>query len=352
MTDRLKSVYQSLGLPRIIIILFFFALLISAGLLGLNVPSMFGDVLVRVGMNGVLVLAMIPSIQCGIGLNFGLSIGIIAGLLGGVTSIQLGLTGFSGFIFAIALGVFLSIPLGILYGMLLNRIKGAEMTVSTYVGFSVIALMNIFWLLIPFNSPSLIFAIGGGLRVTIDLSSFYKHILNDFLAFNINTPSGVITFPTGLYLFLALCCFLVWLFLRSKPGIAMSAAGINGKFALAAGINENKTRILGTTLSTALSAVGIIVYAQSYGFYQLYNAPLMMSFAAAAGVLIGGASVTRSKIFHVLIGTFLFQGLLVLGLPVANELMPEGNLSEVIRIIVSNGIILYALTKSQGGKNE
>ena len=41
MTDRLKSVYQSLGLPRIIIILFFFALLISAGLLGLNVPSMF-----------------------------------------------------------------------------------------------------------------------------------------------------------------------------------------------------------------------------------------------------------------------------------------------------------------------
>jgi len=75
-----------------------------------------------------------------------------------------------------------------------------------------------------------------------------------------------------------------------------------------------------------------------------------MSFAAAAGVLIGGASISRAKISHVIIGTFLFQGLLVLGLPVANKLLPEGNLSEVMRIIVSNGIILYALTKSQGDK--
>jgi simple sugar transport system permease protein len=351
MTDRLRSIYGSLGLPRIIIILFFFALLIAAGMLDLNVPSMFGDVLVRVGMNGILVLAMVPAVQSGIGLNFGLSIGIVAGLLGGILSIQLGLTGFTGFAFAIVAGVLLSLPLGALYGALLNRIKGSEMTVSTYVGFSAIALMNIFWLIIPFNSPNLIFAIGGGLRVTVDLTSFYKHILNDFLAFNIPIPTGgMITFPTGLYIFLALCCVIVWMFMKSKSGIAMSAAGANGKFALAAGINENKTRILGTTLSTALSAVGIIVYAQSYGFYQLYNAPLMMSFAAAAGVLIGGASVTRSKIFHVLIGTFLFQGLLVLGLPVASKLMPEGNLSEVMRIIVSNGIILYALTKSQGGK--
>ena len=350
MTDRLKSVYNALGLPRIIIIIFFIALIVAAGFLNLNVSSLISDILVRFGMNGILVLAMVPGIQAGIGLNFGLSLGIVAGLLGGVISIEVGLTGFGGFALAIGIGLVLSIIVGYGYGVLLNAIKGSEMTVSTYVGFSAIALMNIFWLILPFHHPDMVWAIGKGLRATIDLSSRYKHTLNNFLSFDIPMPDGTITVPTGLILFFLACCLIVWLFLRSKSGIAMSAAGGNGKFALADGIYENKTRILGTTLSTALSAVGIIVYAQSYGFYQLYNAPLMMSFAAAAGVLIGGASVSRAKIMHVIIGTFLFQGLLVLGLPVANKLLPEGNLSEVMRIIVSNGIILYALTKAQGGK--
>ncbi len=350
MLDQAKSAIKSFGLPRLIIILFFILLLIAADMLNLNVPTLFSDVLVRVGMNAILVLAMVPGIQAGIGLNFGLSLGIVAGLLGGVISIELGLMGFDGFLVAILIGILLSAVIGVAYGFLLNAIKGSEMTVSTYVGFSAIALMNIFWLILPFGHPDTSWAIGKGLRSTIDLSSRYKHLLNNFWKFSIPVPGGSIVFPTGLFLILLICCVLVWLFLRSKSGIAMSAAGSNGKFALAAGINENKMRILGTTISTILSAVGIIVYAQSYGFYQLYNAPLMMSFAAAAGVLIGGASITRARISHVLIGTSLFQGLLVLGLPVANKLLPEGNLSEVMRIIVSNGIILYALTKVQGGK--
>ena len=39
-----------------------------------------------------------------------------------------------------------------------------------------------------------------------------------------------------------------------------------------------------------------------------------------------------------------------IALPVANVLLLEGNLSEVIRLIVSNGIILFALTQAGGGK--
>lgn len=351
MADTLKSVYESIGLPRLIIFLFFILLFVVAAFLGMNISSLFSDVLVRFGMNGILVLAMVPGIQAGIGLNFGFSMGIIAGLLGGVISIQLDLRGFTGFAVAILVGLILSLPIGWAYGKLLNKMKGSEMTVSTYVGFSVIALMNIFWLILPFKSPEMVWAIGSGLRQTIDLSSRYKHILNGFLRFTIPTgASGGIQVPTGLLLFFGLACLILWLFLRSKQGLAMSAAGENGKFAKAAGINEDKTRVLGTVVSTSLAAVGIIVYAQSYGFYQLYNAPLMMSFAAAAGVLIGGASVRRATISNVLIGTFLFQGLLVLGLPVANKILPEGNLSEVMRIIISNGIILYAISKSQGGR--
>ena len=40
-------------------------------------------------------------------------------------------------------------------------------------------------------------------------------------------------------------------------------------------------------LRTMLAAVGIIVYGQSYGFMQLYQAPRQMGFLAASAILIG-----------------------------------------------------------------
>ena len=179
------------------------------------------------------------------------------------------------------------------------------------------------------------------------MQTSYRHVLNDFLSFEIFG----ITIPTGLLLFFALCCLLVWLFMRSKTGIAMSAAGANPRFAAATGINVDRMRIIGTMLSTML-AVGIIVYGQSYGFMQLYQAPRQMGFLAASAILIGGATTSRAKISHVVIGTFLFQGVLAVALPVANLILPEGNLSEVARIVISNGIILYALTKTGGNSRE
>ena len=101
-------------------------------------------------------------------------------------------------------------------------------------------------------------------------------------------------------------------------------------------------------LSTMLGAVGIIVYAQSFGFIQLYQAPRQMGFLAASAILLGGATTSRATISHVIIGTFLFQGVLTLGMPVANAVVPQSTISEVFRIIISQGIILYALTKSGG----
>ena len=235
---------------------------------------------------------------------------------------------------------------GWLYGLLLNRLKGEEMSVTTYVGFSIVSVMCIAWLVLPFTSLKLRWPLGTGLRNTIGLDSTnFKHILDDLLSFSI----GDFTVPTGLILFMLLCCFLVWLFSRSKTGVAMQAVGNNPRFAEATGINVDRMRIVGTMLSTVLGAVGILVYSQSYGFMQLYTAPRQMGFIAASAILIGGASTSRCKISHVIIGTFLFQGVLTLGMPVANMLVPGTTLSETLRILISNGIILYALTKSGGG---
>ncbi|NBI06949.1 ABC transporter permease subunit [Senegalia massiliensis] len=335
---------NALGLPRMIIITFFILLIISAHFLKLPVNLLLEDTLVRIGMNGVLVLAMVPSILSGIGPNFGLPLGVICGLLGGLISIELNLTGVEGFLAAIAISIPIAIIVGYFYAKILNAVKGSEMMVATYTGFSVVFLMSILWILMPFKSPEMIWPIGKGLRVTISLDGRYAQILNEFMSVSI----GNITIPTGLLAFFLALCFLVWLFLRSKAGIAMKAAGENPKFAVASGINVNNARITGTILSTILGAIGILVYAQSYGFFQLYQAPLMMAFPAVAAILIGGASAGKAKISHVILGVLLFQGLLTVSLPVANKIVSEGNLSEVARMIIQNGIILYALTKVGG----
>lgn len=334
-----------LGIPRVIIGVFFILLCFMTLWFDLSLSTLLSNTVVRMGMNSIMVLAMVPGIQCGISLNLGLPIGLVAGLIGGLLTIELGIPGWWGFLFAIVVGCVLAAICGYLYALLLNRLKGDEMSVTTYVGFSIVSLMCIAWLVLPFKSLKLRWPLGTGLRNTIGLDSTnFKHILNDFLAFNI----GDFTVPTGLLLFMALCCLIVWLFSRSKTGIAMQAVGNNPRFAEAAGINVDKMRIVGTTFSTILGAVGILVYSQSYGFMQLYTAPRQMGFVAASAILIGGASTSRCKISHVLIGTFLFQGVLTLGMPVANVLVPGSTISETLRILISNGIILYALTKSGG----
>lgn len=346
MKEKALSFYKKMGLPRIIIISLLILLYIAAKALNMPVAMLFSDNLVRMGMNGILVLAMVPCILAGTGLNFGLPLGIVCGILGGLISIELNLTGFPGFFTAILISIPLSALVGYGYGILLNKVKGSEMMVATYAGFSAVSLMCIAWLILPFKSNGIKWPIGTGLRTTISLTSRYDKILNKFWEL---TP-GAVTIPTGLLLFFLIACLLVWLFLRSKTGLAMKAAGNNPKFAVASGINVDKHRIIGTMLSTVLGAVGIIVYAQSYGFFQLYQAPLMMGFGAVAAILIGGASSNNAKIVHVILGVFLFQGLLVVALPVANKIVPEGNLSEVMRVIIQYGIILYALTKANGGE--
>ncbi len=338
-----------MGVPRTIILLFFIYLCLCAQLYSIDVPLMLGYVLERVGMYGVLVLAMLPGIQCGIGLNMGMTIGCIAGLLSTVISLQYNMTGVAALVFSCVGGILIAIPLGWAYSLLLNRMKGSEMTISTYVGFSFVSLMCIGWMLLPFTNTKIIWLLSGkGLRVTHSLLGSFGHLLDEFLEFELFGA----TIPTGLLLFFLLCCFVVWLFSRTKTGIAMSAAGANPRFAEASGINVNTMRTIGTILSTVIAAVGIVIYSQAFGYAQLYTAPRQLGFIAASAILIGGATVSKAKVSHVIIGVFLFEGVLALGPQIANEVVAGGGLSEVMRIMISNGIILYALTQSGGAARE
>ncbi|MDF2949200.1 MAG: transporter [Sedimentibacter sp.] len=344
-----KELISKIGLPTLIIGTFWIILLITGGFLGISTMTLLSDTIKRAGMNGILVLAMVPSIQSGTGPNFALPIGIICGLFAVVLSIEFGFTGASWLFVSIALSIVFAVILGYLYGKLLNAVKGSEMTIATYTGFSISAFMCLAWLMIPFTSPKMGWFMGKGLRETVQLDGIgAAQILSDFWKFTIGGEGGLII-PTGMIIMFLLCCAVVWLYFRSKSGIAISAGGINPRFAQASGININRNRIKANILSTVLGAIGIIVYSQGYGYAQLYNAPLMMAFPAVAAILIGGATATRAKVSHVIIGTIIFQGLLTTALPVANQLFAGTDLSEILRMVIQNGIILYALTQVKGG---
>ncbi len=332
---------DSFGLPRLIITAFLLLLLIACPFVGADLPTQISNIISRFSWNGVLVLAMVPMVHSGCGLNFGLPLGIISGLLGATLSIELGFTGGFSFVMAILISTPFALVFGGGYGWLLNRIKGGEMMIATYVGFSSVSLMCMMWLVLPYKSPNMVWGLAGkGLRTTISLEGYFNQVLARFLAIKI----GNFTFPTGTILFFALLAFLMWAFLHTKTGTAMTAVGSNPVFARAAGINVDRIRLLSVIMSTWLAAIGILVYEQGFGFVQLYMAPFYMALPAVSAILIGGASVNKATITNVIIGTILFQGIVTMTPTVMNNMI-HMDMSEVIRIIVSNGMILYALTR-------
>ncbi|HWQ09933.1 MAG TPA: hypothetical protein VN436_12525 [Holophaga sp.] len=337
-----KQIVTDFGWPRIIIFFFLILLFFAAPLVHVSVLASFSDVFNRFGQNAIFVLALVPMIQSGCGLNFGLSLGILAGLVGATLSIQFGLHGAAGFFGALVLATPFTVLFGGLYGKLLNKVKGEEMTIAMYVGFASVFFMSIMWLLLPYTAPDMVWGFAGkGLRTTISVEKYWLHILNDFLAIRIGDSFN---FPTGEVLYVGLAAFFMWLFMRTKTGTAMTAVGSNPDYARAGGISVDKMRTISVIISTFLGAAGIIVYQQSFGFIQLYGAPMAMPFAAIAAILIGGASVNKASMVNVLVGTFLFQGLLTMTPSVINSAL-NSDMSEVVRIVVSNGIIIYALTR-------
>jgi simple sugar transport system permease protein len=333
---------KNFGVARIIIGFFLLALFIAAPVFGVRVDTSLNDVIVRFGMNAVIVLSMVPMIQSGCGLNFGIPVGLISGMMGAVVSLEFNLTGISGIAVAFLVGLAMAAVLGFLYGQLLNRVKGDEMIIATYVGYSFVFLMNIFWLKLPFKNPASVMGFKGeGLRTTISLEDYWIHVLSDMLKIPI---SKYLIVPTGMILFFSLMALIVWGFFKTKLGTAITAVGSNPDYARASGININKMRVVSVMLSTMIAAVGMIVFQQSFGFVQMFNSPLAFVFPSVAAVLLGGASVNKATITNVVIGTFLFQGILTMTPSVINSAI-NIDMSEIIRIIVSNGLIVYALTR-------
>jgi len=136
-----KDIVNKIGLPTLIIGSFWIIVLIIGGMLDISMVTLMSDTIKRAGMNGILVLAMVPSIQSGTGPNFALPIGIECGLFAMVLSVEFGFTGASWLFASAAIAIAFAVVTGYLYGKLLNSVKGSEMTIATYTGFSSAAIM-------------------------------------------------------------------------------------------------------------------------------------------------------------------------------------------------------------------
>lgn len=298
----------------------------------------------RTGMFMIAMLAAIPTVYTGIGFNYGITIGFVCGLGGAVIGISTGLTGAPLMLACLGCSIPLALIVGYGYGKLLNAVKGAEAVIATYVGFAVVSLGSIVWVLLPVTNESLRFSNGEGIRVNVNLDGLFKDVLTDFWSVRI----GSLTIPLGFLLICVLICLAFGVLLRSKTGICMKICGDNPAYATAVGLNIDRYRMLSVIISTVLAAVGITFYAQVFGYYQFYSEYLTLGFACIAGTLVGGATGNRVTVWHVIYGCFLYEAILTLSTPVVNKLLPGASLSEILRILVTNGFIIYALVK--GGK--
>jgi simple sugar transport system permease protein len=338
------KVIGKIGWPRLIIGIFLLALFFACPVVGVNYQFAITDVIGRFGMNLVLILSLVPMIQSGCGLNFGIPLGVAAGALGAVCSIEFRTTGFAGFFTAVTIGCSFAALVGFIYGFILNRIKGDEMIIATYVGIAFIAFMSLGWIkFLPFKNPVLLYGFGGnGLRPQITLNQNWAKVLDNILSFKIGE---IIEIPVGMLLFGALCCFLMWIFFRSKIGTAMTAVGSNPEYARASGVNINKMRLISVVMSTVLAALGAIVYYQHYTYVQVYMAPQSLTLPTVAAILLGGAALRKASIGNVLIGALLFYGIVTVGPMVAGEAFSD--IAEAVRVVIQNGMILFALTRKE-----
>lgn len=326
--------------PPTIAILAYLALLLAGGYyVGLPLKAVLSESMIKFAMNGIMVLSLLPMIHAGIGLNFGMPVGLSAALIGLSLAIQFRMQGAIGFLAAIVFSIFISVLFGMGYGKLLNRLKGREEIAGVFTGFAFIPLMNIFWTVAPFTNRQMLYPVGGvGLRPKISLEGYFRFILDETLVLQM----GEISVPLGLLLFYALIAAIVALTFKTRSGKAMSALRMNTDFAKLSGVDENRVRLLAVVLSTALAAVGMCVYSQSFGFVQLYDGASMLTFPAISALLIGGGGGRQATLVNAAAGAYLYQFVYLLSVPVANAiLIPE--LAELLRMIITNGVILFAM---------
>lgn len=313
----------------------------------------------RMFRNTFLVLSLIIPIIAGMGINFGIPLGAMAAQIGLVFAQDWGFTGFQGLIIAALIATPISVLLGKFSGNILNRAKGREMITSMMLSFLILGVYMLILLflagsLIPIKTKSMVLSQGYGIKNSITLVS--AKALDDILKYRINLPLGnqsiQFDIPVATIVVIALLCFFIVWFKKTKLGHDMKAVGQDQHVSKNAGMYSDKIRVQSIVISTVLACYGQLIYLQNIGTLSTYAGQDQAALYAAASLLVGGASVSKATIPNAILGTALFHLMFIIMPQAGSALTGDAMVGEYFRtflsyVVVSFSLIIHAYNRAK-----
>ena len=190
---------------------------------GFSGSYLLNEIMTRLGRNAFLILSLLIPIMAGMGLNFGMTLGAMAGQIGLILVADWQIWGIPGLVLAAIISIPISILLGLMCGVLLNRAKGREMITSYIISFFVngvymLVVLYMMGPIIPIAHNTLKLPRGYGIRNTVSLLPM-RQTIDNALAIYV----GGVKIPVLTLIIIAVAClFIVW-FRKTKLGQDMRA---------------------------------------------------------------------------------------------------------------------------------
>ena len=319
---------------------------------GFSGSYLLNEIMTRLGRNAFLILSLLIPIMAGMGLNFGMTLGAMAGQIGLILVADWQIWGIPGLVLAAIISIPISILLGLMCGVLLNRAKGREMITSYIISFFVngvymLVVLYMMGPIIPIAHNSLKLPRGYGIRNTVSLLPM-RQTIDNALAIYV----GGVKIPMLTLIIIAVAClFIVW-FRKTKLGQDMRAVGQDMEVARDAGINVERTRIISMVISTVFAGFGMIIYLQNLGNFPTYSAHTNVGMFCIAALLVGGASVEKASIGNVFLGVILFHTMFIVAPSAGTKITGDSMIGEYFRVFISYAVITIALVMYETKKRK
>ena len=319
---------------------------------GFSGSYLLNEIMTRLGRNAFLILSLLIPIMAGMGLNFGMTLGAMAGQIGLILVADWQIWGIPGLVLAAIISIPISILLGLMCGVLLNRAKGREMITSYIISFFVngvymLVVLYMMGPIIPIAHNTLKLPRGYGIRNTVSLLPMRQTIDNALAIYVGGVKIPVLT----LIIISVACLFIVW-FRKTKLGQDMRAVGQDMEVARDAGINVERTRIISMVISTVFAGFGMIIYLQNLGNFPTYSAHTNVGMFCIAALLVGGASVEKASIGNVFLGVILFHTMFIVAPSAGTKITGDSMIGEYFRVFISYAVITIALVMYETKKRK
>lgn len=297
--------------------------------------------------NAVLVLALLIPVMAGMGLNFSIAIGAMAGQFAVIMAVNWGLEGFTGFITTMLIATLIALVFGFVSGKILSKTKGYEMIASLFLVYFSNGIYQAICLsaagrVIPIKDE-LLLGNGVGLRNTIDLKGTIGSSLDGVLGGSL---------PLMTILLTGLVALLILFISRTKFGEALNRISSEGKNGRQSGLSVDNYKVAAIMLSIVIASWGQLISLQSISILNTYGSHMQAVMLPVFTLVVGGATIHKASMRHVFLGLLLLYGFNTVFPDLWNSLVGEGNMQEVIRLMIFNGVVLYAFVrmKSEGSE--